>query len=244
MLSSLPNFSELRDLHKRANDLLHSSQIQQTLTQHHQETPATATTSVREISEATLEMLDLCGTTRDIHLLVKEHLQELQHTLRRAKFDAGGSDFEAQMSAHGLYRKKLNKELAKCLRTIKGTKNNKFFTSDLSLIDQNLIVVVHVLREIKGATISLVECLLNLLSLPTTVSIVHSQRSLSSSLASKFRRVNCQRLLERCDSMEIRMANKRLEEVEKSMEDVEVELECVVRRLIHTRVLLLNIVNN
>ncbi|KMS99521.1 hypothetical protein BVRB_1g022940 [Beta vulgaris subsp. vulgaris] len=237
MLSTLPNFSELRDLHKRANDLLHSPQIQQALI--HQET---TTTSVREISEASLEMLDVCGTTREVHLLVKEHLQELQHTLRRAKIE-GGSDFEAQMSSHGLYRKKLNKELAKCLRTIKGTKN-KYFTSDLSLVDQSLIVVVHVLREVKEASISLVESLLNLLSLPTTVSIVHSQRSLSSSLASKFRRINCQRLLERCDSMEVRMANKRLEEVEKSMEDVEVELECIIRRLIHTRVLLLNIVNN
>ncbi|XP_021756131.1 uncharacterized protein LOC110721301 [Chenopodium quinoa] len=239
MFSSLPNFTELRDLHKRANDLLQSSQVQQALGQHHQEA---TTTSVREISEASLEMLDLSGITREIHSLVKEHLQELQHTLRRAKFEAGGSDFEAQMSAHGLYRKKLNKELAKCLRTINGSKN-KYFTSDLSLIDQNLIVVVHVLREIRRATISLVESLLNLLSFPTTISIVHSQRSLSSSLASKFRRVNCQRLLERCDSMEIRMANKRLEEVEKTMEDVEVELECIIRSLIHTRVLLLNIVN-
>lgn len=239
MLSTLPNFSELRDLHKRANDLLNSPQIQQLLSQNQNETTSS---SVREISDASLEMLDLCGTTREIHVLVKEHLQELQHTLRRAKIEAGGSDFEAQMSAHGLYRKKLNKELAKCLRTLKGSKN-KCFTSDLSRIDQSLIVVVHVLREVKGATISLVESLLSLLSLPTTISIVHSQRSLSSSLASKFRRVNCQRLLERCDSMEVRMANKRLEEVEKSMEDVEVELECIIRRLIHTRVLLLNIVN-
>ncbi|KAL2895561.1 DNA ligase [Bienertia sinuspersici] len=203
MLSTLPNFDELRDLHKCANDLLHSPQIQQALNQQE-----TTSFSVREISEATLEMLDVCSTTREIHVLVKEHLQELQHTLRRAKIEVGGSDFEAQMSAHGLYRKKLNKELAKCLRNIKG------------------------------------KTLLSLLSLPTTISIVHSQRSLSSSLASKFRRVNCQRLLERCDSMEVRMANKRLEEVEKAMEDVEVELDCIIRRFIHTRVLLLNIMNN
>ncbi|CAO2833794.1 unnamed protein product [Amaranthus hypochondriacus] len=235
MLATLPNFIELRDLHKRANDLLQTPQIQQTINQQQQET----TSSALEISEASLELLDLCGTTREIHVLIKEHLQELQHTLRRAKAD--GSDFEAQMSAHGLYRKKLNKELGKCLRTIKASKN-KYFTSDLSLIDQSLIVVVHVLREIRGANVSIIEFLLTLLSLPTTVSIVHSQRS--SSFASKFRRVNCQRLLERCDSMEVRMANQRLEEVEKAMENVEVELGCIIRRLIDTRVLLLNIVSN
>lgn len=182
-------------------------------------------------------MLDLCGATRDILLLVKEHIQELQQTFRRAKIE--GSNFEAQISAHGLYRKKLKKELVKSLRDVKGMKD-KYLTSDLSLIDHSLIVVVHVLREVRGATISTLDSLLSLISLPTTVTIVHSQ----TFFASKFIRKNCQRLLERCDSMEVRMANKRLEEVEGAMEVLEVELECIIRRLIHTRVLLLNILNN
>ncbi|KAL9225726.1 hypothetical protein vseg_001617 [Gypsophila vaccaria] len=228
-MQSMPNFSDLRDLHKCANDLLNSPQIKQSLIQE--------MSSVGEIADASLEMLDQCGATRDVLLLVKDHLHDLQHTFRRAKSD--GPDFEAQISAHGLYRKKLKKELTNCLRAIKGSKN-KFFTSDLSLIDQSLIVIVHVLREVRSSTILALESLLSLLSMPTTISIVHSQGSLTS----KFRRNNCRRLLERCDSMEVRMKNKRLEEVEKAMWKVEIEIDGIIRRLIHTRVLLLNILNN
>ncbi|KAK9755162.1 hypothetical protein RND81_01G006200 [Saponaria officinalis] len=231
MLSILQNFSDLKDLHKCANDLLHSPQIKQSLIQHQHEI-----SSVGHIADASLEMLDQCGATRDILLMVKDHLHDLQHTVRRAKSD--GPDFEAQISAHGLFRKKLKKELAKCLRSIKSSKNN-IFTLDLSLIDQSLIIIVHVLREIRSTTILALESLLSLLSMPTTISIVHNQMSIRS----KFRRNNCRKFLERCDSMEVRMKNKRLEEVEKAIWKVEIEIHGIVRRLIHTRVLLLNILN-
>ena len=185
-------------------------------------------------------MLDFCGTTRDILLLVKGHLQDLGHIFRRARPKINnGLDFEAQILAHVLYRKKLKKEVGKCLRAIK-TMKDKYFITDLSQVDQNLIVVAHVLREVRGVTVSTLESLLNLISLPTTISITHNQ----TSFASKFIPiVRCQRLLERCDSMEIQMANKLLEEVESAMEVLEVELECIIRHLIHTRVLLLNILD-
>jgi len=185
-------------------------------------------------------MLDFCGTTRDILLLVKGHLQDLGHIFRRARPKINnGLDFEAQILAHVLYRKKLKKEVGKCLRAIK-TMKDKYFITDLSQVDQNLIVVAHVLREVRGATVSTLDSLLNLISLPTTISITHNQ----TSFASKFIPiVRCQRLLERCDSMEIQMANKLLEEVESAMEVLEVELECIIRHLIHTRVLLLNILD-
>lgn len=227
------NFNDLGELHKCANDLLLSPQIQQALIDHHQQEMS----SVREICEASLKILDLCGETRDSLLLVKENFQELQQILRRAKIE--GPDFEAQISAHTMQRKKLKKDhLAKCMRGIKGMKS-KYFTSDLSLIDHSLIVVVHVLREVRGATISILESLLSLVTLPTVIN--DAQRS---SLASKFMRINCQRMLERSNSMQVRMANKRLEEVQSAIEDLEVELECIFRRLMRTRVLLLNLLTN
>ncbi|KMS99522.1 hypothetical protein BVRB_1g022950 [Beta vulgaris subsp. vulgaris] len=237
MISSLgPNFADLSDLHKCANDLLHSPDIKQAL-YHQHETMA----SVREISEASLKMLDLCGTTREVHLLTKQHLQNLQKTFRRATIE--GFDFDAHISAHSLQQKKLKKKVVDCLRDIKGmNKSNKYFTSDLSLLDHSLIVVVHVLREVKGATISILESLLSLVILPTnTPSVKHGQ---SSPFASTLRRINCQRLLERCHSMDVVVANKRLEEVASSMEDLEVELESIIRRLMRTRVLLLNVLTN
>ncbi|KAL2895560.1 hypothetical protein RDABS01_011469 [Bienertia sinuspersici] len=233
--SPRPNFNDLRDLHKCANDLLHSPYIHQVLQQERHETMS----SIRDISETSLKMLDLCGATQEIHSLIKQHLQDLQHTFRRAKIE--GFDFEAHISAHGLHRKRLKKKVTKCLRDTKGMKS-KCFTYELSLLDHSLIVVVHVLREVRGATIAILDTLLSLVIMPTIIpSVNHSQRS---SFASKLRRINCQRLLERCDSMDVWVANQRLEEVASAMEDLEGELESIIRRLMKTRVLLLNIMTN
>jgi len=235
MASPRPNFSDLRDLHKCANDLLHSAQSQQVLNLHHPQDQMMSL--VREVSDASLKMLDLCGATRDTILAVKDHFQDLQQIFRRAKIE--GSDFDAQISAHGLSRKKLKKGISKCMKDIKGLMKSKYFTSDLSLIDHSLIVVVHVLREVRGATLSILESLTSLIDLPATITVLHSQRS---TFASK---LMCRgMLLERCDSMEVRMANTKSEQVQKAIEGVEVELECIIRRLIQTRVLLLNILTN
>jgi hypothetical protein len=46
------------------------------------------------------------------------------------------------------------------------------------------------------------------------------------------------------DAMMLQSAKKRLAGVQIAIEDLEVELECMFRRLIHTRVLLLNILTN
>lgn len=47
-----------------------------------------------------------------------------------------------------------------------------------------------------------------------------------------------------CDVMALQSANKRLEAVEIAIEDLEAELDCMFRRLIQTRVSLLNILTN
>lgn len=49
---------------------------------------------------------------------------------------------------------------------------------------------------------------------------------------------------EKCDAVVLQRATKRLEEVEMAIEELEEELECIFRRLIRTRVSLLNILTN
>ncbi|KAK9270800.1 hypothetical protein L1049_026385 [Liquidambar formosana] len=227
---SRPNFIALRDLHNCANDLLHSPIIQQALVHHRQEK------WVHEVSEASLTMLDVCGTTKDVLLLVKDHLQDHQSVFRRTSIGEPG--FENRVAAYNLYRKKLKKEMLKCLRSLKGMKN-KSITSDLSPIDHNLMIVVNVLREVRVAFISIVESLFSLMSMPQP-----DRKSTKGSLASMFLRVSGQSLCEKRGEMVIQTANKRLEAVEIAIEDLEVELECIFRRLIQTRVSLLNILTN
>ncbi|KAL1814951.1 hypothetical protein ACET3Z_017525 [Daucus carota] len=134
------DFEALKELHNTANNLLHSPVIKQALVSRQQEK------HVDEVSEASLCMLDVCGNTKDVLLLVKEHLQELQSTFRRISIGETAAT-ENKLSGFYTHRKKLRKELLSCLRTLKGMKNSYVMNSDLGQGDHNLGVVVNVLRE-------------------------------------------------------------------------------------------------
>ncbi|KAJ0026142.1 hypothetical protein Pint_09270 [Pistacia integerrima] len=112
--------------------------IQKALVHHRQEK------WVNEVSEASLRMLEVCGISKDVLLLVKEHLQDLQSTLRRVII--GESDISAKIAAYNRYRKKLKKQTLKCLHSLKGM-TNKSITSDIYSVDSKLMVVLDVLKE-------------------------------------------------------------------------------------------------
>ncbi|XP_065846902.1 uncharacterized protein [Euphorbia lathyris] len=166
---AFPNFNALRELHNSANDLLHSPEIQQVLGDQKQEK------WVNEVSEASLKMLDVCGISKDVLSLVKEHLLDLQF---------------------------------------------------------KLMLVVEVIREVRVITLSTIESLLSLISIPWL--------DQKSAIKSKFFRSSGDFF----DETALHSANKRLEAVEIAIEDLEMELECISRRLIQTRVSLLNILTN
>jgi hypothetical protein len=184
-------------------------------------------------------MLDVCGTSKDVLLLVNQQLQHLQFTLRRVC--TGEPDIGSKIAACNRYGRKPKKETLKCLNSLKRMKNKKSSASDhLSPIDDNLKVVVDVLKEVRVTTISIVESLLSLISIPSWL----DQKAAKGSFASRFIRVSGQGLYDICDVTAVQSANKRLEAVEIAIEDLEVELACLFRRLIQTRVSLLNILTN
>ncbi|KAJ6352009.1 hypothetical protein OIU76_001261 [Salix suchowensis] len=92
---ALPSFNALRDLHNSANDLLHSPEIQQVLVNQKQEK------WLHEVSESSLRMLDVCGISKDVLLLVKEHILDLQFTLRRKR--VGKPDISTKIASDNLY---------------------------------------------------------------------------------------------------------------------------------------------
>lgn len=224
-------FDALRDLHNSANDLLHSPIIKRALVHQGQEK------WVHQVSEASLRMLDVCGISGDVLLLVKDHVQDLQFNLRKVSTDE--SDIETKIAVYNRYAKKLRKETLKCLHSLKGMRNKSINSSDISPIDDNLSMVVDVLREVRLTAISVVESLLSLISIPWL-----ERKSAKGCFGSKFMRSNCQRFYDISDEMALQSANKRLEAVEITIEDLEAELKCIFRRLIQTRVLLLNILTN
>ncbi|KAK6793087.1 hypothetical protein RDI58_012168 [Solanum bulbocastanum] len=225
---ALPNFDALRDLHDSANDLLHSSMIKREIEHQGQEK------WVHDVSETSLRMLEVCTTTKDVLLLVKDHLHDLKSTFRRISV---GDDNKFTVSFH-CQRKKLKKEILKRLHSLKGMKLS-MGSDQSSESKNNLMVVVNMLREVKVATMSIVESLTSLMLMPSP-----NNKKLNKGyfFGSKLMRVNSFSSWEKCDAMTLQCMNKRLEAVEIVIADVlEGELECIIRRLIRTRVSLLNI---
>ncbi|KAL1822924.1 hypothetical protein ACET3Z_009702 [Daucus carota] len=225
-MDSRPNFAALRELQDSANNLLHSPTTKRALLQHEEK-------YVDEVCEASLQMLDICGTTKDVLMHVKDHLQELHSTFRT--ISVGETTVENRLGAYYVHRKKLKREMVNCLRSLKEMKSDHIYP-----IDHNLAVVVNVLREVRITMISTMESLMSLMSMPSP----DSYKSYIGTFTSKFIRVNSLSLWENCDSTTFQTGNKRLEAVEIAIEDLEVELECIFRRLIETRVSLLNILTN
>ncbi|XP_021810252.1 uncharacterized protein LOC110753624 [Prunus avium] len=249
MAIACPNFEALKDLHNSANNLLYSPMIQQALVHDRQEK------WVHQVSEASLRMLDVCGISKDVLLMVKEHLQDLQYMLRRVSSDQE-ADIDNKMGAYNCYRKKLKQETLKCLNSFKGIKKNKssmcictsqpLLESSPIYMDHNLRVVVDVLRQVRVTAVSIVETLLSLISIPWLDRKSATNTTKSKFIKAKFMRPrwswrNRQRVYGICDATALQSASKRLDAVEIAIQDLESELDCMFRRLIHTRVALLNI---
>ncbi|TKY69087.1 hypothetical protein E2542_SST05351 [Spatholobus suberectus] len=144
------DFVALKDMHNSANNLLHSPMVQQALVHQREEK------WVNDVSESSLRMLEVCGISKDVLLLVKEHLQELQFTLRRASIGDPGT--EEKITTYNCYRKKLKKETLKCLKWLKGMKSQTV-TMLPPMNEQKLVLVVDVLREVRMTSICIVESL-------------------------------------------------------------------------------------
>ncbi|CAI0382216.1 unnamed protein product [Linum tenue] len=133
----------------------------------------------------------------------------------------------------------------KCLKSLKGTmKENKRNQLAVDEADggRDLAVVAEVLREVRGSSVSIVESLLSLISIPW---LDDDRRGKTVSFVGRMMmRRRKGRVGDFCDETALQTANKRLEAVEIAIEELEGELECMFRRLIQTRASLLNILTN
>ncbi|XP_019186528.1 PREDICTED: uncharacterized protein LOC109181230 [Ipomoea nil] len=242
------NFDALRDLHDSANDLLHSPVIKREIATHRQEK------LVHEVSEASLRMLEVCGTTKDVVLRVKDHLHDLRSAFRRIMVGETACG-ESKLQVYRCDRKKLRKDMMKRMNSLKGMRKKNaclaaaFVAGDgereemSAAAADDLRAVVNVLREVRAATIAMVEAVMSLMSMPCPDRPA-ARGSSPSSFAAKLMRVNSLSRWEKCDAVTLQCANTRLEAVEMAVGDLEWELEAIIRRLIRTRVSLLNILTN
>ncbi|PIN08626.1 hypothetical protein CDL12_18797 [Handroanthus impetiginosus] len=226
------DFNSLRELHDSVNKLLDSPDTKLEIIRHGQEKWA------HEVSEASLKMADSCAAAKDLLLLSKDHLQNLQSAFRRIAADHGGNHFAPYRHP----RKQLKKAILKRLDSLKGMKNTCIAAAAAAAPqeDQNLVVVVDLLKQVRSTTLSIVRSLLSLIALPNSDGKFGSGRK-DPVFRLKLRRVDSLSSWEKCEAAEVKLVTKRLEEVEVMVEDMEAELEHMFRRLIGTRASLLNI---
>lgn len=233
------DFDSLNELHDSVNELLNSPDIKLEIIHHGQEKLA------HDVSEASLKMADSCSAAKDLLLLAKNHLQNLQSAFRRiaASTDTAAEHAGDNFANHRLPRKQLKKAILKRLHSLKGMKNTFAAASSAPPEDQSLVVVVKLLKEVRATTLSIVRSLLSLIAIPHPDSKPDSGRK-DPIFRIKLTRVDSFSLWEKCDVSDIRSVMKRLEEVEMVVDDMESELEDMFRRLIRTRASLLNILSS
>ncbi|XP_059647409.1 uncharacterized protein LOC132293798 [Cornus florida] len=237
--------SGLEELYDCVDDLLLLPHTQQVFAQERNQK------WVDEALAGHLRLLDVCAIAKDIFSQTKQDVQQLLSILRRRR---DGNDFGEYLSS----QKKVKKVIQKSLKDLKKIRNNE------SLLawgkEHQTVAIVSMLTEVEVVTLAAFESLLSYIggggskvqSRPSGWSLVsklmHQKsgsqqdetdmnefdkvatalRSLTSHKASKSDYENLQNQLGKMESL---------------IQDTEEQLECLFRRLIRTRVSLLNILS-
>ncbi|OMO92007.1 hypothetical protein COLO4_17952 [Corchorus olitorius] len=212
---------------------------------------------VDELLDGLLLLLDVCGTAKDVLSQVKQHVQELQSTLRRRRSDE--SELSKEVGEYLASRKKAKKLIQKALKDLKIKCCS--FPSDKS---NDTMAMVDMSRQIQGVTFTTLQSLLFYVSgLKAAQSKISSWTSVSNLMRSKhvtgieettgsndFEKVDAalHSLLghkaNKSGNLRIENVQSDLGKLELSVEDLEQELECLHRSLIKARVSLLNILSH
>lgn len=245
--------SGLGEIYRCIEDLLNLPLTQQALAQNQEEK------WIADMLDDLIRYLDLCSNTRDGVLLMKESVRELQSALRRSK-GGGESSIEGNVNDYIFCRKKIKREAEKSLASLKQNDSSSLLNAN----DHYPSAILKALREASWMTISIFSSLFLFLCVPV-LKPKRSKWSLLSKLVHKGA-VACEGQHENMNELEnvdlalatllgnkasrdlesekIEAAQKMLEILEISIEEIENELECLFRHLIHTRVSLLNILSH
>ncbi|GER26135.1 hypothetical protein STAS_01776 [Striga asiatica] len=133
------NLASLKDLYDDINNMIQMPTVQQTLVREQGQS------WINELVNGSLKLVDLCSISRDIVVLTKESVQELESSVRR-QADA--------VNAYVASRKKVNRMVNKC---IKNLKNSNQTLSELPHIGK-------LLKEAESLNLSILKSVLILVS--------------------------------------------------------------------------------
>ncbi|KAJ9170671.1 hypothetical protein P3X46_018763 [Hevea brasiliensis] len=242
--------SGLKDLFESVDDFLQLSFAEQTTSNERQ------SQAIENAMNGSLELLDICDTTRDLFSQMKECLQQLELSLRRSK--GGDCSLTREVDAYMVSRKKLNKEVCKCLRNLKKKERN--CTTAAFHNSSNLENMISTLRGVQEISLVVFESILSFISKPKAKSLpsgwsvipkLLQSKRVSSEVeneASEVEKIDAELFILKSSKgisiSAIPNLLKGLETLESSIQEAEEDLECIYRRLVKTRVSLLNILNH
>jgi len=239
----------LQDLHECVEKLFQLPLTQEALGRESQEN------WVDELLNGSLRLLDVCTTAKDSLLHTKECMRELQSIMRRRK--GGEVELRAEIKKFLASRKVVKKAISKALANLKGTKRK--CSMSLADKDNHTVALINLLENVEVITLSTFQTLLHLIS-GTTQSKSSSWILVSKLMQTK--KVGCSKLVDESEFAQLDEAlqscmfsqtsqfenmsklQNQLEKVESLVQDLEEGFEFLFRRLIKTRVSLLNILNH
>lgn len=229
----------LTELYNCVHELIGCPLTQQALLHqyHHVEKPL----------DMSVQLLDICESTRELLLLMKEQVLDLQSALRRKGLD---SSINSQVCAYIRFRKKVRKNITKSLKALKTMESSiKSYSYSLLLeVDHHLLMVINAIRESSTITISFFRKLLHFMCGKNTSGWSMFSRMVSTNemggidiaLGSLFHR----RIRKNEDKVDLQIVKNRLREVDGSITELEAGLDCLFRCLIKHRVSLLNLLTS
>ncbi|CAJ2646703.1 hypothetical protein L195_g002807 [Trifolium pratense] len=238
--------SMLEDLYISLEDLLKMASTQKAISNHQGEK------SVEELLDGSVKILDVCGIARDTMLQIKENVQTLHSSLRRRK---GAASIEKSVAEYNFFTKKMKKNVSKLITSLKQMES-KFGASSLLNQDQEFVAVITVLREVIVMNISIFQSILSFLVGSASKSKADKWLKVAKLMHKK---VECEEKLENFNELQcveaslrtllregsnvskMQDAHEKIEASENAIEMIENGLESVFRRLVKTRVSLLNI---
>ncbi|XP_030524038.1 uncharacterized protein LOC115736461 [Rhodamnia argentea] len=215
-----------------------------------------------ELLEQSVQLIDICGSAREILVYIKEDVRVLRSAIRRRK---GDSSIKAEIVGYNNLRKKMKKDVKRLASSLKKMEAN-FGASSLLVQnpdDQHWLAVARVLREVNSSSISTFQSLMSLLAPPTSkpkqilwpliTKLMHKGTITCDGNQEEGNEFECVdvALNDLCKCLSrggagterLQITNKQLEILEVCTGSLEDDLECLFRHLIKTRASLLNIIS-
>jgi len=225
------NLTCLKDLYEQISDLINLPHNQKILSlePHRRE--------VEEVLDGSLALLDICNSSVDVLLHMKESILCLQSAFRR------GSDNEGA-HVYTMSRKKIYKTISKCLANLKKVEKSFILT-----VHQNDASIVKMLKEAEAITLSTLKSFLSYLMGKKSISQSHGWSIVAKLVKSKRMAAESVNEVKEIDhalqaGIEPKAFLKQLETLDMAFYDLEDALESVSRRLVKFRVSLLNVLNH